>query len=159
MNGARYDKEMDSSESRNYVLCWLATSSLDGLPSVSPKQIFSMQGSDLLLIANIASPQSAANIRSNPKVCVSMIDILVQKGVQMYGHATVVQRSSDTEFDQLAAPLIELTQGKFPFSTLFKVNIERVNEILAPSYRLFPETQEADQVAEARQVYRLLDSQ
>jgi len=114
-----------------------------------------MQGSDTLLIANIASPHSAANIRANPNVCVSMIDILVQKGVQMYGKAVVVRRSADDDFDKLAAPLFELTEGKFPFSTLFKVSIERVNEILAPSYRLFPETREADQVEEAKKIYSM----
>ncbi|MBO6514874.1 MAG: pyridoxamine 5'-phosphate oxidase family protein, partial [Phycisphaerales bacterium] len=48
------------------VLCWLATASPDATPSVSPKEIFKPYNNDSIIIANIASPNSARNIKANP---------------------------------------------------------------------------------------------
>ena len=64
------------------ILCWLATVSDAGMPNVSPKEIFQYYREDRVIIANIASPQSIKNIEQNPNICVSFIDILVQKGYQ-----------------------------------------------------------------------------
>ena len=52
------------------VLCWLATSDRDNFPNVSPKEMFTHFEENKLLIANIASPNSIANINVNNKVCV-----------------------------------------------------------------------------------------
>ena len=60
---------------RKSVLCWLATADAQGQPNVSPKEIFAIYDSANMLIANIASPTSVRNIESNPRVCVSFIDI------------------------------------------------------------------------------------
>ncbi|MEL6255795.1 MAG: pyridoxamine 5'-phosphate oxidase family protein [Bacteroidota bacterium] len=51
------------------VLCWLATSSAENFPNVSPKEIFAFYGSDKIIIANIASPQSIRNIREHFDRC------------------------------------------------------------------------------------------
>ncbi|CAN0601826.1 unnamed protein product, partial [Ectocarpus sp. 12 AP-2014] len=47
------------------VLCWLATASIDLVPNVSPKEIFSFFKYDVVIVANIASPQTVKNIRQN----------------------------------------------------------------------------------------------
>ena len=44
------------------VLCWLSTASAEGIPNVSPKELFVFDENNMLLIANIASPQSIRNI-------------------------------------------------------------------------------------------------
>jgi len=139
---------------KNSILCWLATASASGQPNVSPKEIFCTYGEDHLLIANIASPGSERNIRENAAVCVSFIDILVQKGGQVKGVAEVVT-AEDRDFAELSTGLTRLTGGKFPFRSLFKIRIESVKPIVAPRYRLFPETTEADQIASARATYGL----
>ena len=138
------------------VLCWLATSSAENVPNVSPKEIFAPSGDDTILIANIASPQSAANILANPNVCVSLIDVLVQKGFQLKGTATIV-RKDENEFARLAEPLLTMTQGKFPFATLFKVKVTNTKPIIAPRYLLYPETTEQQQIKAAKRVYGLAD--
>ncbi|MFK5037181.1 pyridoxamine 5'-phosphate oxidase family protein, partial [Klebsiella pneumoniae] len=70
---------MITEEVKNYidksVLCWLATSNRQNEPNVSPKEIFTYKDDKTLLIANIASPNSIANINENPNVCVSFVDI------------------------------------------------------------------------------------
>ncbi|MEM1358269.1 MAG: pyridoxamine 5'-phosphate oxidase family protein [Bacteroidota bacterium] len=134
------------------VLCWLATVSAAGQPNVSPKEIFCTYREDYLLIANIASPGSLRNIQDNPAVCVSFIDILVQKGAQIKGTATIVYQN-DPAYDALAQGLHQLTGGMFPFASLFKIRIESIKPIVAPRYRLFPETTEAEQIASAKKTY------
>ena len=136
------------------VLCWLATSSEDNVPNVSPKEAFVAWGDDTLLIANIASPRSAANVRTNPQVCVAFVDILTQKGFQIVGTASLMEET-DPDFKSLAAPLVEMTGGRFPFNTLFKVVAKRVKPILAPSYILYPETTEQDRIADSMKSYGL----
>ncbi|MEO1450414.1 MAG: pyridoxamine 5'-phosphate oxidase family protein [Bacteroidota bacterium] len=134
------------------VLCWLATADASGQPNVSPKEIFAPFGREQILIANIASPQSLRNIRANPKVCVSVLDILVQKGWKLKGHARIVGKK-ESDFAHLAAPLLDMTGGKFPFNTLFAITIDQVKPIIAPRYHLYPETTEEDQIAAARVAY------
>ena len=136
------------------VLCWLATSSADNVPNVSPKEAFAASEPDTLVIANIASPKSAANVRDNPNVCVAFVDIFTQKGFQVFGTASLVKRT-DREFDLLAKPLEEVTRGQFPFATLFRVVSNKVKPIIAPSYMLYPETTEQQQIESSMKSYGL----
>ena len=136
------------------VLCWLATVSDDGQPSVSPKEIFTYFGESHLIIANIASPNSLKNIRTNPKVGVSFIEILVQKGFKLWGQATIIEKTN-IEFEELSQPLLEMTGDKFPFQSIFKIRIDKVKPILAPRYILYPETREEEQIEEAKKAYNL----
>lgn len=136
------------------VLCWLATSTLDGQPNVSPKEIFTYADSDKIVIANIASPNTLRNVKVNPKVCVSFIDVLVQKGFQVKGYAVVMTKADD-RFANYHDLLYKLSGPDFPFSSIFEITIEQVKPILAPKYILFPETTEAMQIASAKKTYGL----
>lgn len=148
---AKFTDEVLSSINSS-VLCWMATSSTDNAPNVSPKEAFAAFGEDTLLIANIASPQTAANVRENPTVCIAFVDIFVQKGFQVFGTASLVKKT-DPEFQSLAAPLEEILSGRFPFSTLFKIVATKFKPIIAPSYILYPETTEQQQIASSIKGY------
>jgi len=74
------------------ILCWLATISSENIPNVSPKEIFTHYGDDIIIVANIASPQTVQNIKINENVCISFIDILVQKGFQIKGKAEIIKK-------------------------------------------------------------------
>lgn len=134
------------------VLCWLATSTSDGIPSVSPKEVFTVHEDNSIIIANIASPNSARNIRSNPHACVSFINIFSQKGIQIRGLASVLT-SVDREYAAIEQQLLQMTQGIFPFKSVFRVMIDDTSEIIAPRYRLFPDTTEQDQIQNAMTTY------
>lgn len=137
------------------VLCWLATVDGEGQPSVSPKEIFAIFDADHLVIANIASPGSARNIRCNPRVCVSFIDVLVQKGWKVSGTAREILPSQEA-FAQWAAPLLHKAGPRFPVHSVFVVQASRLRSILAPSYLLHPgQTTEDSQVDAATAAYRL----
>ncbi|MFE3835622.1 pyridoxamine 5'-phosphate oxidase family protein [Pseudogemmobacter sonorensis] len=72
------------------VLCWLATADGEFGASTSPKEIWALPAPGRLVIADIASGHSVANIRRDPRVCVSLIDILRQRGFKLYGRAEVI---------------------------------------------------------------------
>lgn len=136
------------------ILCWLATASTDGVPNVSPKEIFSDYSSDQIIIANIASPQTVRNIQQNGHVCISFIDVLVQKGFQLKGKAKIVT-STDPEFVDMEVILLKLTGGNFPFQTITAIKIEQAKPIVAPKYILYPETTEQQQIEDAKKAYGL----
>lgn len=136
------------------VLCWLATVSDRQMPNVSPKEIFTYYGTDSIIIANIASPQTVKNIQVNAQVCISFIDVLVQKGYQIKGKATIVN-SSDSEFEEMKAKLTRMTGGKFPFQSITKISVAQVKPIIAPKYLLYPETTEQEQIKSAKKAYGL----
>jgi len=136
------------------VLCWLATVSIDHIPNVSPKEIFNYYGNNNIIIANIASPQTVKNIKQNKAVCVSFIDILVQKGFQIKGIAEIIDKKN-AEFLDMEAKLIKMTGGKFPFASITKITIEQVKPIIAPKYILYPETTESAQIESAKKQYGL----
>lgn len=134
------------------VLCWLATSSADGQPRVSPKEIFALIDERTVVIANVASPGSAANLRVNASVCLSILEIFRQKGVQLMGTARIHKRG-EPRFSVLAEPLEVLAGDGFPFSSLFEVTVTSVRSILAPRYRFYPETTEQEQIERAMDTY------
>lgn len=136
------------------VLCWLATASADNFPNVSPKEAFTYFAEDAIIIANIASPQTLRNIQQNPQVCISFIDILVQKGFQVKGSATIVKKG-EASYEAMEQVLKKLIGDKFPFSSITKIKVEKVKPIIAPSYFMYPETTEAQQIASAKRTYGL----
>lgn len=134
------------------VLCWLASSSIDGAPNVSPKEIFTHYGDSKIIIANIASPQSVKNLKANPKVCISFVDVFVQKGYKLMGKAEIIDKTHD-DFNAMENRLEGLTQGKFPFKRIIVFTIESASPIIAPKYLLYPKTTEASQIKSARTQY------
>ncbi len=136
------------------VLCWLATFSKDNIPNVSPKEVFTYFEDDQIIIANIASPQSVSNIQENNQVCVSFIDILIQKGFQIKGQAEIID-AVHPDYSGMESTLLKITGGKYPFKTITSIKIEKVKPIIAPSYFLFPEITEKEQIENAKKTYGL----
>jgi uncharacterized protein len=137
------------------VLCWLATVSPDGQPNVSPKEIWAPFDAAHLVVANIASPTSVRNLRQSPRVCLSFIDILVQKGFKIAGTAQNIGRD-DPSFGPWAAPLLAMAEPRFKVHSVIVIHASSVEPILAPSYRLYPsQTTEEGQIASARRTYGL----
>lgn len=134
------------------VLAWLATVDADGTPNVSPKEVFALIDGRVA-VAHIASPQTVRNLAERPAVCFSFVDVFVQTGYKLKGRAQVL-RPGDEGFERWAAPLLAMTQGRFPVHAVVLIEPLHVETILAPSYRLYPdETTEASQVAQAMARY------
>jgi len=137
------------------VLCWLATVDAEGQPNVSPKEVWVIADDAHVVVANIASPLSARNIAHQPKVCLSFVDVFVQKGFKLVGRAREV-RAADPEFSAWAAPLLSMVGQRFVIHSVLVIRITSVAPILAPSYRFYPdETTEASQVASGMRTYNV----
>lgn len=139
--------------SKRSVLCWLATVDEKGQPSVSPKEIYAIFDASHIVIANIASPTSARDLALSPRVCVSFLDVFAQKGYKVLGAAINVSRT-DALFGHWAPPLIDMAGPRFPIHSVFVVEAQAVEPILAPSYCLYPdEVTEQTQVEAAYRTY------
>jgi hypothetical protein len=135
------------------VLCWLATVDEAGQPNVSPKEIFAVHDSSHLVVANIASPTSVRNVRCNPRVCVSFVDVFVQKGFKVTGTARNVGRNDD-DYPRWASRLEAMAGPRFPIHSVLVIEAVSVEPIIAPSYRLYAsETTEPSQVESAMRTY------
>lgn len=135
------------------VLCWLATVDSQGQPNVSPKEIFAVFDEQHLVVANLASPSTVRNLRHSCKVCISFIDVFVQKGFKVLGSARNIEQA-DPEFSRWAAPLIAMAGSRFPVRSVIVIRATACDPIVAPSYRLYPhETTEPGQVASALRTY------
>lgn len=135
------------------VLCWLATVDQEQQANVSPKEIFCSH-QDHLLIANIASPQSEKNISTNPKVAVSFVNILSQKGFQLKGVAEIIN-DTQKDYHEYLAPIEAMTAGKYPVKNIFKIKLSSHKKILAPSYFFYPKITESEKIQQAKEQYNL----
>lgn len=144
--GVRLTEAVRESIDRS-VLCWLATVGADGMPNVSPKEIFCAEGEEAILIADIASPVSVANLRGHPRACVSFIDVFRQEGWKVAGEVSLIDRH-DSAFAQIGRPLLALAGPAFPVRTVIRLAPRRITRILAPSYALFPDRPDEERLAE-----------
>lgn len=138
--------------SEKAVLCWLATVDSKNRPNVSPKEIYADIGGDRLLIADIASARSVRNIKENPAVCVSMIDVFLQRGQKLEGTAEIIA-SDHPDFPAVAAPLLDMVGSDFTIRNVISIQIEHRSRIVAPSYVFHPERSEAELQSNAYRTY------
>lgn len=137
------------------VLCWLATADADGRPSVSPKEIFSLVGDDIV-IAHIASPRSVRNINANPHVCLNVLDVFEQRGYRIAGKAVVVTPDA-SDFALLVAPLRVMAGEAFPIKAVIRVIVEAIEPLVAPSLWMYPDADPAERRAGVLANYGVTD--
>jgi predicted pyridoxine 5'-phosphate oxidase superfamily flavin-nucleotide-binding protein len=138
---------------RSSVLCWLATVDAQGQPNVSPKEVWAIADDQHVVVANIASPVSVRNIAHQPRVCLSFVDVLVQKGFKLQGTARELL-PTHADYAGWAAPVLAMAGDRIPVRSVLLIVVQSVQPIVAPSYWLFPEsTTEASQIEAARRSY------
>jgi predicted pyridoxine 5'-phosphate oxidase superfamily flavin-nucleotide-binding protein len=107
-----------------------------------------------LLIANIASPNSIQNIKKNNKVCVSFVDVFVQKGFKIKGIARIIEEN-DVDFETKVGMIKSLFTDKFPIHELIEIEVQKIESIKAPSYLMFPNITEQEQIESAMKTYKI----
>ena len=136
------------------VLCWLATVDQHNEPNVSPKEMFALYDDSTILVANIASPNTVKNIQTNSNVCISFLDIFVQKGLKIKGTARIIDQSDITYYKKLRL-LTDLFGDKFPIKSIIEIELRKIDKIIAPSYNISPETTEESQIESAMKTYKV----
>ncbi len=140
------------------VLCWLATADKQAKPNVSPKEIFSLYDDEHIVIADIASPVSVRNIKNNPEVCSSVVDVFSQSGFKITGTARVCA-PDDSLYPSLMSPLSHMIGAEYVVRNIILLKVNRVSRILAPSYHLHPERTEQEHRERTYETYRVRASE
>jgi predicted pyridoxine 5'-phosphate oxidase superfamily flavin-nucleotide-binding protein len=73
------------------VPAFVATASKNGKPNVSPKGSFRVLDDEHVVFAEMASPQTIANIRENPQVSVLVFDPDTWGGCRVSGKAQIIE--------------------------------------------------------------------
>ena len=70
-------------------LGFVATVNADGTPNLSPKGTVAVWDDDRLVFADIASPNTSANLERNAAVEINVVDPLIRRGYRFAGTADV----------------------------------------------------------------------
>jgi len=114
-------------------LMFVATVRPDGTPNLSPKGSVRVLDSEHLIFADIASPQTIANLRENPAVEINAVDFLSRRGYRFRGTGQVLEPGGK-DFDWIAAWLRETHGERMPCHHAIKVAVSEVAELLSPAY-------------------------
>jgi predicted pyridoxine 5'-phosphate oxidase superfamily flavin-nucleotide-binding protein len=69
-------------------LAFAATICEDGTANLSPKGTVTVLDDDHLMFADLASPQTVKNLRTNPSIEINVVDQVIRKGFRFKGRAS-----------------------------------------------------------------------
>jgi predicted pyridoxine 5'-phosphate oxidase superfamily flavin-nucleotide-binding protein len=114
-----------------HPLGYVATAASDGTPNVSPKGTFFVVDDTTIGFAEIRSPQTMRNLRTNPRIEVNFVDPFVRKGYRFAGIAKVLP-CGEGNFDELLkksgtslAPRVR---------AIVLINVTKALPLVSPSY-------------------------
>ncbi|ODU06092.1 MAG: hypothetical protein ABS81_05615 [Pseudonocardia sp. SCN 72-86] len=114
-------------------LMFVATVRPDGTPNLSPKGSVRVLDPEHLIFADIASPQTVTNLRTNPAIEVNAVDFIARKGFRFRGTAEILEPGGE-EFEWIARWLRETHADLTPCDHTVKVRVTEVRELLSPAY-------------------------
>lgn len=126
-----------SSEIKSFLnsqkLGYVATVSSDGKPNISPKGTIISWTSDLLVFANIRSPDTMSNLRTNPSMEINVIDPLSRKGYLFIGTGKIIKDTS--LFDEIVT-YYRNSGIQSPINSVVLVSVSSISEVTSPLYDL-----------------------
>ncbi|GGO68478.1 pyridoxamine 5'-phosphate oxidase family protein [Nonomuraea cavernae] len=114
-------------------LSFVATVCPDGSPNLSPKGSMRVYDDAHLAFMDIASPNTVANLRRDPRIEVNSIDFLRRRGYRFKGTAEL-REPGDPVHEWLHAWLLDLNGPGYPAHRAILVHVERALPILSPAY-------------------------
>ena len=120
-------------------LGFVATICPDGTPNLSPKGTVSVLDDEHLIFADIRSPGTVSNLRTNPNVEVNVVDHFVRKGYRFKGTAQVLDSGSD--FDRHVAFFSKrgLFDAPGRIRAIVIVRVEQSRPLISPGYDHVPD--------------------
>jgi predicted pyridoxine 5'-phosphate oxidase superfamily flavin-nucleotide-binding protein len=132
-----------SEEMKNLVerqrLGFVATVCPDGTPNVSPKGTVSVLDDEHLIFADMRSPGTVANLRTNPNVEVNVVDHFVRKGYRFKGTAQVLGAGS--EFDRHVEFFSKrgLFDAPKRIRAIVIIRVDQARPLISPGYDHVPD--------------------
>lgn len=114
-----------------HPLGFVATTTADGAPNVSPKGTFFIIDDATIAFGEIRSPGTIRNLTANDRIEVNFIDPFTRKGCRVAGHATVVPRGND-RFEALIADFSGSLGTRF--RSIVTIAVTKAMLLTSPAY-------------------------
>jgi len=120
-------------------LGFVATVCQDGTPNLSPKGTLSVLDDNSLFFADLRSPGTITNLRTNPSIEVNVVDQFVRKGYRFKGKAEILEAGA--EFERLVAFYANLGLSDAPrrINAIVIVHVAEVRPLISPGYETMPD--------------------
>jgi len=115
-------------------LGFVATVNSDGNPNISPKGTIIGWGEKILAFADIRSPDTMNNLKTNPHVEINVIDPLLRKGYLFRGEARIIQDGVGL-FEEILNHY-RANGVKSPINSIALVDVSVVSKVTSPLYDL-----------------------
>jgi uncharacterized protein len=112
-------------------LGFVATVCPDGTPNLSPKGTTTVWDDEHLVFADIHSPETVNNLRSNPSIEINVVDVFIRKGYRFKGTAKIISEGSI--FDAIIASYGEAAT-KYKINHIVLMKIQRIIALTSPVY-------------------------
>ena len=115
-------------------LAFVATVCPDGTPNVSPKATLCVLDDDRLVFADLRSPGTIANLRSNRNIEVNVVDSFRRKGYRFKGHAVVHEQGA--VFDEFVAFFAKRKLDDAPrrIKSVVIITVLSAKPLISPAY-------------------------
>ena len=124
------------------ALCHVATVNEDGTPNLSPKASLTVIDADTIGFCNIASPGTVANLRRNPAIEVSIVDIFTRRGFRFRGTATLLREGP--EFDLVASRFLDRAGPDYVVLDVVRIALHAADPCNSPLYQVYPDSDPAE---------------
>lgn len=115
-------------------LGFVATVCPDGSPNLSPKGTTAVWDDDHLVFADLRSPQTVENLRTNPSIEINVVDQLVRKGYRFKGTGVVHTNGDVFERGVRFYEARGTVKARERIRGIVIVAVERALPVTSPSY-------------------------
>ena len=115
-------------------LGFVATVNSDGSPNISPKGTIIGWDEKILAFADIRSPDTVNNLKTNPHVEINVIDPLLRKGYLFRGEARIIQ-DGVALFEEILNHY-RINGVMSPINSIVLVDVSAVSKVTSPLYDL-----------------------
>ena len=113
----------------------VATVCPDNTPNLSPKGSLAVWDGDQLVFADLRSPQTIRNLKSNPAIEVNVIDPIRRKGFRFKGQGQVI--SHGDVFEQAVSTYSKtLARARERIRAVVLIKVQRALPLISPAYDL-----------------------
>ena len=112
-------------------LGFMATVCADGTPNLSPKGLTFVLDDEHLVIGEVRSPGTVANLSTRSTAEINVVDPIARKGFRFKGECRVY--SEGAEFEELVA-FLRSKGAKSHIRSVIVMAVERAHPLVSPAY-------------------------
>lgn len=113
-------------------LCFAATVTPEGRPSLSPKGTVRVWGDHHLLFCDIASPGTRTNLERNAWIELNVVDTISRRGYRFLGRATL--HRAGQVYEEAVAQITREEGTAYPVEAVVLIAVERALPVVSPGY-------------------------